>query len=213
MNESNNLFDRLNEEARQDLLVDAQRSRSRFLQLSGIVLKELLESQLTAIENTERGEELDLWVTREIGVAPTAFAGIGRTCLAFMLEGRSVLSRERERLRILVPVPDNFNQDDPEAIMALPEPDEVYTERITPPRSPDAAPTIERYAVTRDRSFPYDLDESPLDDIGEDVMELLQSPSVPNELPIVIQLRLDMVRFKRHAQLRTVMGEYPVEEL
>lgn len=211
---NDNYLERINEEAASELVAEAHHGRQRFLQLSGIVLRELLETQSLNASFTPEDQPFEYWVRRDVTMAPATDKTIGSTTLSFMLEGYNHFQKRIERLKVLIPTPDDFDQNDPEAIESLPEPEIVFAERLIPPAAENgAALVLSRYAVNRERSYPYVIDGGEMVEKVDDISieDFLNRP-VPEELTRLVRLRLDMVKFKAMPQARVTYGE-PVEEL
>jgi hypothetical protein len=214
MTGNENYLSYVNEQAAAELAAEAQHSRDRFLQLSGIVLKELLETQNMNAQFTGPDEPLDYWVRRDVTMAATPDKSIGSTTMSFMLEGYNHFQKRIERLRVLIPTTDGFNQQDLEEIDALPIPDTVYTERLIPPAAEGEEPTVlSRYAINRERAYPYTVDDGEIvEQVDDSSFEQLFGRVVPEELTRLVRLRLDMVKFQAKPQARVSAGG-PVQDL
>jgi hypothetical protein len=216
MTAESSFLDQVNAELASGLEADARYSREKFLEYSGRVLRGYLEIQALDADTATTGDNLELHVSRDIISSPTAPTGVGPICLSFMMEGRNVFQDRDERLRILVPAPKDFNPSDPEAITELPEPDEVYVERSLPPKEGEDTPTIlSRYAITRQRSFPYVLHDGDeiLEDTADSNIELFFTERLPEELTRLVRLRLDMKRFSIKPQRSSVVGSAEITDL
>jgi hypothetical protein len=208
-------FENFNTAATQELEAEAASSRQKFLQLTGIVVRELLDSQAFAADFAEQGEELQYTVGRD-QVSAISEPTEGKVdLLSVVLKGRNIFQGRDEQLKLQIPVPRDFDQDDPEEIDNLPDPSVVYTERSLAPEIPgEIGRVISRYAVTVDRAYPYEHEETEIfEALTEKDIAVLLDRRVPDDYTRIVRLRLDLVRFRTAAQRQTVVGQADVFDL
>src|SRR4051812_3495126 len=129
MPEPRELFEQHTSELTLYVNTQVQWSRDIILQLSGSVLRGLLFIDTKALHESNQGDIRDVWVKSEIGTSTASLTGMGDGCFSFMLECASTNiepEESTERMRVLIPVPEDFDEDDPGAIQEMPDPEEVY---------------------------------------------------------------------------------------
>jgi hypothetical protein len=181
------------------------------LTTSGKAMQILLFKRLLDLTLADDKAERNMWLKVEDGCAPLAAEDSGVSCFSFMLENPSKSPGPKERLRIMAPIPEDFDRNDLESITEFPVPESLYIERIRLAKNGQAE-TMGRYLVSRKVSYAYDPDATPETIMDTDFgVDNIDTERMPAELAQLGMLLIHMARWKARPQRRKSRGGQLIE--
>lgn len=208
-------FDEQNLDLSGGIHLQGENLRYEFLERAGKVLRRLLLEDVDNLEDTPVGQPVNKWVHRDEGLSPMAELDGGPTCLSFRFVGENPYEQRVEQLRVLVPIPDGFDEFDRDAITGLEDPEEVYTERVELDAEGRRVKVLGRYMINRALgTAPYQLTPDEGRPIDANALHfILIQRRVSPELSRLSRILEDMGNADMRAQLQFVKGEDTNHEL
>jgi hypothetical protein len=192
-----------------DLLhAKSEEVRKMLIGMSAFALKHLLELQYDEKSTAAAGSELLYWIKR--GENPVQIEGEEQLpTLSFLLEGPPAKPGMYPRLRIHVPIPEDFDTDDREAIQEFMVPRAIFPERLM--QEAEGPRVLGRYAITAAHCRVYPVEDRR--NASEPADWNASAARIQTHLPELAQMAEDLVNWNHIAQRKSVVGQPDVTDL